>query len=131
MLTYADYRTPAEFETGYANNIDAAVVERWEAFFRERSAEIADRPRLELAYGPHARNRIDFFPAPGAPTDAPLLVAIHGGLWFLFDRWMMHFLVPAFTAAESTSPVRTIASLRQPGLAISSTIVVAPSRSCI
>ena len=99
MLTYADYRTPAEFETGYANNIDAAVVERWEAFFRERSAEIADRPRLELAYGPHARNRIDFFPAPGAPTDAPLLVAIHGGLWFLFDRWMMHFLVPAFTAA--------------------------------
>jgi arylformamidase len=98
MLTYADYRTPAEFETGYANNIDAAVVERWEAFFRRRSAEIAGRTRLEVAYGPHARNRIDFFPAPGAPADAPLLVAIHGGLWFLFDKWMMHFMVPAFTA---------------------------------
>jgi arylformamidase len=28
-----------------------------------------------------------------------VLVAIHGGLWFLFDKWMMHFLAPAWTAA--------------------------------
>jgi hypothetical protein len=26
MLTYAGYKTPAEFDAGYANNIDAAVV---------------------------------------------------------------------------------------------------------
>jgi arylformamidase len=32
-------------------------------------------------------------------SDAPTLIAIHGGLWFLFDKRMMHFLVPAFTAA--------------------------------
>src|SRR5215470_15764496 len=98
MLGYRDYKTPAEFDAGYANNIDAAVVDHWEAFFREKSRALS-APRLELAYGPHERNEIDFFPALNALPDAPTLIAIHGGLWFLFDRWMMHFLVPAFTAA--------------------------------
>jgi arylformamidase len=98
MLTYTGYKTPAEFEAGYANNIDAAVVAHWEAYFRERSSALS-AARLELAYGPDERNEIDFFPALNAPADAPILIAIHGGLWFLFDKWMMHFLVPAFTAA--------------------------------
>jgi arylformamidase len=98
MLTYKGYKTPAEFDAGYANNIDAAVVAHWEAFFRERSRALS-APRLELAYGPDERNEIDFFTALNAPPDAPILIAIHGGLWFLFDKWMMHFLVPAFTAA--------------------------------
>jgi arylformamidase len=98
MLTYKGYKTPADFDAGYANNIDAAVVAHWEAFFRERSNTLS-APRLELAYGPDERNEIDFFPALNAPPDAPILIAIHGGLWFLFDKWMMHFLVPAFTAA--------------------------------
>lgn len=98
MLTYRGYKTAAEFDAGYANNIDAAVVDHWEAFFREKSRALS-APRLELAYGPHERNEIDFFPALNALSDAPTLIAIHGGLWFLFDKWMMHFLVPAFTAA--------------------------------
>jgi arylformamidase len=98
MLIYRGYKTPAEFDAGYANNIDATVVANWEAFFREKSHALS-APRLELAYGPHERNEIDFFPALNAPPDAPILIAIHGGLWFLFDKWMMHFLVPAFTAA--------------------------------
>jgi arylformamidase len=99
MLNYSGYKTAAEFNAGYDNNIDAAVVAHWDAYFREKSREISNSPRLELAYGPDARNRIDFFPAPNAPSDAPILAAIHGGLWFLFDKWMMHFLVPAFTSA--------------------------------
>src|SRR5579871_506526 len=99
MLTYTDYKTAAEFDAGYANSIDAAVVERWERFFQEKSEGLIARPRLELSYGPDPRNRIDFFAAPEAKPAAPVLIAIHGGLWFLFDRWMMHFLVPAFTAA--------------------------------
>lgn len=99
MLRYADYRTPAEFDEGYANFIDGPVVERWEAHFREASRAALRLPHTELAYGPDPRNRIDVFPAPGAAPDAPVLVAIHGGLWFLFDKWMMHFLAPAWTAA--------------------------------
>src|SRR5262245_3140211 len=99
MLSYADYRTPAEFDAGYANFIDAPVVERWDAYFREASRKALGLPHVELAYGLDARNRIDIFPAPEAGPNAPLLVAIHGGLWFLFDKWMMHFLAPAWTAA--------------------------------
>jgi arylformamidase len=99
MLTYTCCATPAEFDAGYANSIDAAVVDRWERYSREESRKVEGRRRIELAYGPDARNRIDVFPAQGASANAPVLVAIHGGLWFLFDKWMMHFLVPAFTAA--------------------------------
>src|SRR5436190_1754004 len=99
MITYTTYRTAAEFEAGYANSIDGAVVDRWERFFREESRKMSDCPRMDLAYGTDPRNRIDFFPAARAEPGAPVLIAIHGGLWFLFDRWMMHFLVPAFTAA--------------------------------
>jgi arylformamidase len=101
MRTYAQCRTAEEFNAGYANRITPEVVAHWEAFFRKRSAEVLASParRIEFAYGPHARQRIDFFPSPSAGPDAPTLIAIHGGLWFLFDRWMMHFLVPAFTAA--------------------------------
>ncbi len=99
MLTYANYRTAAEFDTGYSNFIDQPVVDKWEKHFRDASATALALPHVELAYGPAERNRIDLFPAPNATPDAPTLIAIHGGLWFLFDKWMMHFLAPAFTAA--------------------------------
>ena len=86
---------------GYANNITPEGVNRWERFFRDRSSEVlaSGTPYVELAYGPHPRQRMDCFRSPAARADAPTLIAIHGGLWFFFDRWMMHFLVPAFTAA--------------------------------
>ncbi len=76
---------------------------RWSSggrhIFARPAATALSLPHVELAYGPDERNRIDLFPAPGAAPDAPVLVAIHGGLWFLFDKWMMHFLAPAWTAA--------------------------------
>jgi acetyl esterase/lipase len=99
MLNYVGYCRAADFDAGYANSIDDAVVARWETFFRDESRKVSGRPVVQLSYGPQARNWIDFFPAPSAPDGAPVLIAIHGGLWFLFDKWMMHFLVPAFTAA--------------------------------
>ncbi len=101
MRTYASCRTPEEFNAGYANAITPGVVAKWETHFRDRSLHVLASPvrRVELTYGPHQRQRIDLFPSPSAGPDAPTLIAIHGGLWFLFDRWMMHFLVPAFTAA--------------------------------
>lgn len=98
MLTYRDYHTDADFQAGYANFIDQDVVARWERHFRERSARALVHPPVEIAYGADPRHRIDFFRAPVAGP-APLLIAIHGGLWFLFDRWLMHFLAPAFNAA--------------------------------
>ncbi len=101
MLNYPRPRTAAEFDAGYANQITPEVVAHWERYFRERSAAVlaSQPPTCELAYGADSRQRIDFFASPVAAPGAPTLIAIHGGLWFLFDRWMMHFLVPAFTAA--------------------------------
>ncbi len=101
MVHYASCRTPEEYDRGYANRITPERTARWEREFRDRSADLlASRaPRCELAYGTHPRQRIDFFPAPGAGLEAPTLIAIHGGVWFLFDRWMMHALVSAFTSA--------------------------------
>lgn len=102
MLTYEGYATPAEFEAGYANAITPELVAHWESIFRRESADaLARLPcRRDLPYGPHAeRNRLDFFPAAGDPSAAPLLIAIHGGLWCLFDKWMMHGLAGAFTGA--------------------------------
>ena len=101
MLNYLKSRTAAEFDAGYANQITPEVVARWEQAFRERSQAVLTThpPTGELVYGPDPRQRIDFFRSRVAQADAPTLIAIHGGLWFLFGRWMMHFLVPAFTAA--------------------------------
>ena len=62
MLTYADYKTPAEFDAGYANSIDDTVVSRWESFFRDRSCRASEYPRMELTYGPDARNQSTSFP---------------------------------------------------------------------
>jgi arylformamidase len=97
MAIYTGYTTSEEFDQGYANFITPEVVAHWEKIFRHDSEEALARfpDRRELRYGSKERNAIDFFPA--AHASAPLLVAIHGGLWFLFDKWFMHFLAEAFT----------------------------------
>jgi len=47
----------------------------------------ADRPTYaEVAYGPHPRNRLDFWRAEGAGS-RPLLVYIHGGGWIAGDKF--------------------------------------------
>jgi arylformamidase len=42
--------------------------------------------RAEVAYGPHARNVLDFWQADG-DSPRPLLVYIHGGGWTSGDKW--------------------------------------------
>ena len=48
------------------------------------SMTAAGRVRLDLAYGPKPRNRLDLF----APESSPkgLVVYIHGGFWRTFDK---------------------------------------------
>jgi arylformamidase len=97
MATYVGYATPEDFYRGYDNFITPEVVAKWDAIFRADSARaLATVAHRELRYGAGERNAIDFFPAAGTGP-APLLVAIHGGLWFLFDKWFMHFLAGSFT----------------------------------
>jgi arylformamidase len=70
-------------------------IERW---VQESAAVRAARPdaRLDIAYGPGERERLDFFPAgPGAP----LHVFIHGGYWRALDKANFSYPAPAFASA--------------------------------
>jgi arylformamidase len=51
--------------------------------------------KLDLAYGPGARDRLDFFPAPDA-ANAPTVVFIHGGYWQKGDKSTYSFLAEPF-----------------------------------
>ena len=66
----------AAYNNAAAVKDSAQIVAQWE----ERSARLrAAHPRgMDLRYGPHERNRIDFF---AARRDAPVLAFIHGGYW--------------------------------------------------
>lgn len=48
--------------------------------------------RQELAFGPGAKERIDFFPA--GVDGAPLLVFIHGGYWRALDKEDVSWIAP-------------------------------------
>lgn len=49
----------------------------------------------EVAYGPHPRNVLDFWKAPG-DTPRPLLVYIHGGGWLTGDKTQKGPAIPPF-----------------------------------
>jgi arylformamidase len=54
------------------------------------------RAKLDVAYGPHARERLDYFET--ARSGAPLLVYIHGGYWRQRSKDEFAWMAPAFTA---------------------------------
>ena len=69
------------------------TFERWTRdalIARERSAR-----RLDIAYGQHASETLDVFPA--ARDDAPVLFFIHGGYWRALDKRDVSFIGPSFT----------------------------------
>ncbi len=59
-------------------------VPRWRAAAAAFRAGCGGRARLDLPYGPGARQRFDLFLPVGAPRG--LLVFIHGGYWLAFGR---------------------------------------------
>jgi len=77
-----DWRTMSQeardrgLNNGEAVSGSANIVAGWDA----RSAALRKRlpDHLDLRYGPHERNRIDFFKA---RASAPTLLFIHGGYW--------------------------------------------------
>ncbi|HEY0836224.1 MAG TPA: alpha/beta hydrolase [Azospirillum sp.] len=91
--------TAAELEHEY--NFRARIPEhtdfiaRWGADSAGMRARL--RGHLNLAYGPHPRQRIDLFPAgEGAPQGAPLFVFIHGGYWRGLSKDEFSFLADLF-----------------------------------
>lgn len=57
---------------------------RWSAKAAAFRSAWADRSRLELPYGPGARQRLDLF-LPDRPPRG-VVVFVHGGYWHLFDK---------------------------------------------
>lgn len=72
-----------------------AIIEKWVA----DSAAIRQRleARLDLAYGPGARERLDLFPA--GTRGAPIFAFIHGGYWQALDKSAFSCLAEPFVAA--------------------------------
>lgn len=72
----------------YANGpyIDGADAypPRWAAEARVFRDNLGDRAKLDLTYGPSARNTFDLFLPEG--TAKGLLVFVHGGYWLRFDK---------------------------------------------
>jgi arylformamidase len=88
-LAVTDYPI-ADYDDAYANGAHIAGAAdfppRWMAMaevFREELSKTG-RARLDLGYGPAARNRLDLF----LPHDSPkgLAVFVHGGYWKAFDK---------------------------------------------
>ncbi|MFN3294053.1 MAG: alpha/beta hydrolase [Gemmobacter sp.] len=77
-----------DWDRAYANGdfIEGAAdyPPKWAAAAATFRDALGDRARLDLPYGPGARNRLDLFLPDGAPRG--LLVFIHGGYWLGFGR---------------------------------------------
>ena len=81
-------------------NNRALVPDHARHFARWSTESAAARSRqgcvLNLAYGPTEGERLDVFP--GAASNAPVLVFIHGGYWRSLDKADHSFIAPAFNA---------------------------------
>lgn len=82
----------AQLDAAYNNTVAVADAARILADWDARSTAVAaEHPRhLDLRYGPHERNRIDYFPA--RDSGAPVLAFIHGGYWQMRAKETFRFL---------------------------------------
>src|SRR6185437_8444966 len=71
-----------------------AYFERWERDSKYVRSTLA--ARLDLAYGPETRQRIDLFPAAGSRGT---LVFVHGGYWRSLDKDLFSWIAAPFVAA--------------------------------
>lgn len=71
---------------------DSSVVPSWQS--RSEACRSQVRSRLDLAYGPGERERLDVFQA--ADDNASLLVYFHGGYWQRGDKSLYSFLAEPF-----------------------------------
>ena len=79
-----------DWDNAYANGPNIPGGERWPAAWVEparayrTSMSSEGRARLDVAYGPGARNTFDLFMPEGAPRG--LVVFVHGGYWKALDK---------------------------------------------
>lgn len=88
--------TPEELERGYSPRLLVADLQSYLDRYAALSAAARAALRVErnVAYGPSADERLDFFPAATGP--APIHVFIHGGYWRLLSKDESAFAAPCF-----------------------------------
>lgn len=105
----------------------ASWPERWVMPATQARAELdaAGRARLDLAYGPGARNKLDLFLPEGTPRG--LVIFVHGGFWMALDKsfWshlaagpLAHGFAVAFPGYTLAPEARISAITREIGAAI-------------
>ncbi len=83
-----------DYLTGQMNASQPALIAAFEAEGKEAVQALA--PRLDIAYGPHPRQRYDLF---AAPSPRAVMIYLHAGYWQSRDKSQFRFLAPAFVAA--------------------------------
>ena len=89
---YAQYNNRAQLSEEALNAIKADQNARSAAY-----VAAADRKYIDVAYGPHPRERLDIFLP--AQDKAPLFAFIHGGYWQWNDKEGFEFLAKELNAA--------------------------------
>ena len=82
MIPYAWPDADRDYANGAFIPGADSVVARWQADAAAFRARLGARARLDLAYGPDPRQRLDLFLPETAPQGT--LVFIHGGYWLAF-----------------------------------------------
>jgi arylformamidase len=88
MTIWRDF-DQATLDAQYNTRLQAG--DNHEAWTTERQNASAETrrllsPRLDVAYGPGPRHRLDIFPAPPGASPAPIAIFIHGGYWRSGDK---------------------------------------------
>ncbi|MGO4436288.1 alpha/beta hydrolase [Rhizobium sp. RAF56] len=89
-------RSIVDWNNAYANTVNIAGGNRWPEAWVEPARQFRQkllgegRARLDVAYGEHARNKLDLFMPESRPKG--LVVFVHGGYWQAFDAsYWSHF----------------------------------------
>jgi len=97
------YRGMTRAQVGAQYNPQIAVPDA--PRYGRENREASERARaqldgkLDVRYGPDARQLLDIFPARGAAGPAPVLIFVHGGGWRTLDKSVYSFIAPAWSAA--------------------------------
>jgi arylformamidase len=84
--------TRAALDAGYNNGLAVVDSPAWLEKWRDRSNAIraGAGARLNVQYGPHPRESLDYFSSGG--NGAPLFVFIHGGYWQRNEKELFSFV---------------------------------------
>ncbi|NTJ68439.1 alpha/beta hydrolase [Agrobacterium rhizogenes] len=97
------YFKVTDWEAAYTNGAYIVDGDRWPAAWVEPAKSFRDRltaagrAKLDLVYGPAARNRFDLFLPEGQPKG--LVVFVHGGYWLQLDKSYWSHLAAGSIAA--------------------------------